>query len=216
MTEGVSWIRLAIWSALTAGISYLAFAGDSGDLDDAFFEWSTFAATAIGAALLIAIALAVSAGRPGLRAFRQSRISVSRATGLGLLAVLATYVASALVITLGGDPGGEQGLLPDGWQPGRTAPFVANAIGIVVFPALSEELFARGVGFGLFRPFGRAAAIVFPAFGWALMHGLPTGIVPLFVLGLGLGYLRERSDSIVPGIVVHGAFNGLALGLAFV
>jgi membrane protease YdiL (CAAX protease family) len=54
-----------------------------------------------------------------------------------------------------------------------------------------------------------------PAFVWAFMHGLPAAIFPLAVLGIGLAYLRERSDSIVPGVFVHGLFNGLALALAY-
>ena len=47
------------------------------------------------------------------------------------------------------------------------------------------------------------------------MHGLPSAIFPLAVFGIGLGYLRERSDSVVPGMFVHGLFNGLALTLAY-
>lgn len=34
--------------------------------------------------------------------------------------------------------------------------------------------------------------------------------VPLFVLGLGLGYLTLRTGSIVPAVVVHGLFNGVS------
>jgi len=34
--------------------------------------------------------------------------------------------------------------------------------------------------------------------------------VPLFVLGLGLGYLTARSGSIVPAIVVHALFNAVS------
>ncbi len=32
--------------------------------------------------------------------------------------------------------------------------------------------------------------------------------IPLFVFALGLGYLTARTGSIVPGVVVHGLFNG--------
>jgi membrane protease YdiL (CAAX protease family) len=35
------------------------------------------------------------------------------------------------------------------------------------------------------------------------------------VFGIGLAYLRERSDSVIPGMIVHGLYNGLALALAF-
>jgi hypothetical protein len=35
--------------------------------------------------------------------------------------------------------------------------------------------------------------------------------VPLFFLGLGLAWLALRTQSIIPCIVVHGLFNGLAV-----
>jgi membrane protease YdiL (CAAX protease family) len=47
------------------------------------------------------------------------------------------------------------------------------------------------------------------------MHGLPAAIFPLFVFGIGLGYLRDRSDSSIPGMVIHGLYNGVAVALAF-
>jgi membrane protease YdiL (CAAX protease family) len=34
--------------------------------------------------------------------------------------------------------------------------------------------------------------------------------VPLFVLGLGLGYLVARTGSILPAVVLHGFFNAVS------
>src|SRR5262249_57689443 len=39
--------------------------------------------------------------------------------------------------------------------------------------------------------------------------------VPLFLLGLVLGYLAYRTQSLVPSLVVHALFNGLACVLLF-
>jgi membrane protease YdiL (CAAX protease family) len=36
----------------------------------------------------------------------------------------------------------------------------------------------------------------------------------LTIFGIGLGWLRSRVDSVYPGMIVHGVFNGLALVLA--
>lgn len=213
-------VRLAIWISFAALIALVNFAayGSSGSTSatkDALFHWSTAVGSAIFAAIWIAISLAISDGKPELRALRLPQISFSLALGWGLLAVLATFIASAIVSVLGGNPAREQGLLTEHWQTGHSAAFAANAVALVVLAPLSEELFIRGLGFGLLRPIGQTVAIVVPALVWALMHGLPSAIFPLTVFGIGLGYLRERSDSIVPGIVVHGLFNALALALAF-
>jgi hypothetical protein len=80
---------------------------------------------------------------------------------------------------------------------------------------ITEELFVRGVGFGLLRPLGSHQAILWSALAWSLMHGLVWGFLPLLAFGVGLGYLRERSNSVIPGMLVHALYNGLALGLAF-
>jgi membrane protease YdiL (CAAX protease family) len=46
---------------------------------------------------------------------------------------------------------------------------------------------------------------------WAMMHAnvWPTPL-PLFVLGLGLGYLAYRTQSLVAPLVLHALFNGVA------
>ena len=46
---------------------------------------------------------------------------------------------------------------------------------------------------------------------FALAHGLIVGIPVFFVIGAGLAYLRYRTDSLYPPILVHMGFNGLQL-----
>jgi membrane protease YdiL (CAAX protease family) len=47
-----------------------------------------------------------------------------------------------------------------------------------------------------------------------MMH-IGTGLdpIPLFVLGLALGYLYQRTHRILPCIVLHALFNGFSLGI---
>lgn len=62
------------------------------------------------------------------------------------------------------------------------------------------------------RPSRPAAGAVYATaafFGLAHSHVWPTP-VPLFVLGLGLGYLTLRTRSVWPGVVAHGLFNAVA------
>jgi membrane protease YdiL (CAAX protease family) len=212
--------RLAIWLAVAALISILNFSAYSSSdrtsaTKNALFHSSTAVGSAAFAAIWIAISLAIASGKPDLRGLRRSRISVPAIIGFGLLAIIATFIATAIVSMLGGNPAREQGLLTEHWQSGHSLAFAANAFAVVVLAPLSEELFVRGLGAGLFRPLGRAVSILVPAVSWALMHGLPAAIFPLAVFGVGLGYLRERSDSVVPGMFVHGLFNAIALAIAF-
>ncbi|MGC9973792.1 MAG: CPBP family intramembrane glutamic endopeptidase [Gaiellaceae bacterium] len=212
--------RLAIWVLFAASISalnFVAYASTSAvnSANESLFRWSFATGNAVFLCVWIAISLAISNRRPEIRALRRPRIAPAAAAGLGFLALAASYVANLFVTSLGGKPAREQGLLNEHWQSGRLAPFVASVIVLTVLTPIAEELFVRGLGFALFQPFGQAAAMTIPALGWALMHGLPAAIFPLFVFGIGLGYLRQRSDSVIPGMIVHGLYNGLAVALAY-
>jgi membrane protease YdiL (CAAX protease family) len=45
-------------------------------------------------------------------------------------------------------------------------------------------------------------------------HGLVQALLILIPFGIGLAYLRDRTRSVVPGMVVHALFNGAALAVA--
>jgi hypothetical protein len=212
--------RLVIWALIVALVSSISFstyfaAGTTSSSGDEIFKWSFAFGNAVFLFIWIAISLAISNGFPELRALRRPRITLLTAIGLGLLAIAGSVLASLFVARLGGDPSREQGLLNGHWQSGRLMPFIASVLVLTLLTPIAEELFIRGIGFGLFRPFGQVAAIAIPALAWALMHGLPAAIFPLFVFGIGLGYLRERSDSVIPGMIVHGLYNGLVVALAY-
>ena len=85
---------------------------------------------------------------------------------------------------------------------------------ILVVAPVMEEVFFRGAVTWLWsRQFGRYLLLVGPAFVFAFAHMNPWMFPGLFILGLLLGHLRLRTDSLIPGIVVHAANNGLALFL---
>jgi hypothetical protein len=132
-----------------------------------------------------------------------------------VLVVIALLVASALVAPFG-NPGREQGLVPSGWDSHRIAQFTAFAIVVTLAGPIVEELMFRGVGYGLLEPFGRTRAIVVVGLAFALIHGLVAGFPVIATFGIGITYLRSRTDSIYPCMVLHASYNalGLALGIA--
>ena len=50
------------------------------------------------------------------------------------------------------------------------------------------------------------------AFG--LAHGLVLGLPVLAIFGVTLAWLRSKTGSVYPGMVVHGIFNAAALATA--
>lgn len=83
-------------------------------------------------------------------------------------------------------------------------------ITLCIMPAVAEELLFRGAFQGLMRPCGSAAAIFAPALLFGLLHlDLAQGLTA-FACGVFLGWLTERSGSILPGMLLHLANNTLA------
>ncbi len=81
---------------------------------------------------------------------------------------------------------------------------------LCVLPAITEELFFRGALQGLLRPCGSAAAIFGPALLFSLLHLDPVQGLTALVCGVFLGWLAERSGSILPGMLLHFVNNSLA------
>ena len=95
------------------------------------------------------------------------------------------------------------------------SPWLLLIGGAVVAPIV-EEIFFRGFVFAGLRPrYGWQRAAVISSLLFALIHLIPTAIIPIFVLGYIFAYLYQRSNSIWPAILMHSATNALALGAAF-
>ena len=79
----------------------------------------------------------------------------------------------------------------------------------VVFAPLCEEVLFRGLLFPAFKKrIGTGLAMVVTAFLFALVHWhLPT-FPALFVLGLALAYVYERTGTLAAPITFHAIFNG--------
>ena len=68
---------------------------------------------------------------------------------------------------------------------------------------LCEELLFRGLGFAAISRY----AVPITATAFAIAHGLPELLPPVFVAGLVLGELRRRTGSLWPGVCAHAAVN---------
>lgn len=113
-------------------------------------------------------------------------------------------LAGALINRLTGSPATSE-MLPSG-RPELLMQFLA----LCVMPAIAEELLFRGAFQGLMRPCGSAAAIFAPALLFGVLHlDLAQGLTA-FACGVFLGWLAERSGSILPGMLLHLVNNALA------
>lgn len=214
--------RLLAWLGFVLGLTALnylgRFAGDGETPDDVAYQWESSIAVVVQFGLMLGALLLITIGLPKRRLFglRRPR-SWPRALGLVVAALVLIYLGSLAytgILSLLGDydPTEEQGLVPDGWDSSRVAPFVAFFLAVTLLAPVVEELTYRGLGFAAVRDaFGAVAAVVVTAIAFGLAHGLIVALPVLTIFGLILGVLRLKTESLYPPILLHGFFNGIAL-----
>lgn len=90
--------------------------------------------------------------------------------------------------------------------------FLSNVFLIAVAAPFIEETLFRGLLFGSLRTyFGCWSAIIISAAIFSALHFELVGFFPRFILGIGLGYLYVKYDSIYPSIGLHALNNLLAV-----
>ena len=207
--------RLVGWAILVAVlalVSYSAnFAAEGDPPDDVLYRWSTAVGGIVQYGIILVAVLAIARGiSPGTLGLRRPD-SWRRAAGWTFLALASIWVIGA-VLNLFLEAGEEQGLVPDAWESDRAAAFAANFVVVALVAPFVEELTYRGLGFAAVQDaFGVAAALVVTAVAFGLAHGLIVALPVLTIFGLILGWLRLRTKSLYPSIILHALFNGVAL-----
>jgi membrane protease YdiL (CAAX protease family) len=168
-------------------------------------------------AIMLGILLLIGIHLPKRELFALRRPpSWGRALGLALACLVSIYVvafAYSAVLSVFGDFDAteEQGLVPKEWDPSRAAPFIAFFLSVTILAPIVEELTYRGMGVSLFLPYGTTLAIVGTGVLFGVTHGLLIGLPVLAFFGIVVAWLRVRTDSVYPGMLMHGTFNGIAL-----
>jgi uncharacterized protein len=207
--------RLVAWLTFVGFLALVNWAGriaGGQPPKDAAYRWDLAIGSVIQFAFMLLVIALIARGDWGLLALRRPK-SWTGALGTAILVLVAVNIVSVAL-----EPflhaGREQGLTPTRWEPSHAPQFALFAFAVVVLAPITEELAFRGLGYGLLRPFGLVLAIVGSAVLWALAHGLLDALPVITMLGIGLAWLRYRQNSTIPGMILHGAFNGIALGAA--
>ena len=215
--------RLAGWTGLVALISAINYAGrflgsgnaTSNAKNNDVYSYATFAGGLVVYVFWLGLVLWIAFGRFDLFALRRPR-SLRLAAGYSVAAVVAVYVVEAVVsvIPLPESPGKEQGLTPTHWEPSHAGAFAANLALFALVAPFVEELTFRGLGQSLLSFLGRWPSILVVGLAFGLAHGLVEALLVLVPFGIALAWLRDRTASVYPGMIVHGLFNGIALAIA--
>jgi membrane protease YdiL (CAAX protease family) len=211
VTRFVDQRRLAGWLILVSALVLLGYgsraAGGKPDKDVAY-QYSTAIGGLVQYAIILGVVLAITKPKWALLALRRPRWPDW--LWASVVALGAIYTASVIVSTYS-DPGREQGLTPTSWDASRAAPFIANFVLFTVVAPAVEELTFRGLGYSVLAPFGAVVACLGVGIGFGLAHGLVEGLPVLVVFGTALAFVRHRTNSVYPGMVLHALFNAVAL-----
>jgi membrane protease YdiL (CAAX protease family) len=203
--------RLAAWLVLVGLLIAVAYASPKPP-PDALYKWSTGVGALIQDAILLLLVMVIAGFDRQLVAWRAPR---SWPSALKLLAALlvATYVLEIAYNALV-HPGNEQRLVPNHWEPSHAAVYIVNGLVICLWVPFVEETIYRGLGYSLLAPFGQVPAILTVGILFGLSHGLILDLPVIATFGCALAYVRAKTDSAVPGMLLHGTFNLIALVLA--
>jgi membrane protease YdiL (CAAX protease family) len=210
--------RLVAWTTLVLVMAALNFASrfvsQPKQRVPEFFQWSFGIGGLVQYAVLLGIVAWIAAGLPRRSTFAL-RPPASAWLAVRIAAAgVAIVAAIEYVVALFASPGKAQGILPSHWVHGHVGAFVLSVATVAVVAPVVEELMFRGLGFRLLVEHGRWAAIVGIGIAFGLAHGVVTGLPILVAFGSALAYLRDRTQSVYPGMVVHALFNGAAVALA--
>jgi membrane protease YdiL (CAAX protease family) len=168
----------------------------------------------MAAPLLILAAMLPRDGRPQGGWLQWHGRPVATAAGQALVAVLMVLPLVALsgwlVERIWGDPGGSNPLLDLVLTSPDPRALLCFAVTAIVLAPLFEEMLFRGVLLPVAaRHLGGPAAVLVSAAIFAAAHLSLGELVPLFVLALGLGWLRWSSGRLLPCVLMHAFWNGL-------
>ena len=93
--------------------------------------------------------------------------------------------------------------------------FLLVLISTTAFPALLEELLMRGAVLGVLRKFGDSFAIVASSLLFAFMHASLIQFPFAFLVGLILGFVTVKTNSIWPAVIIHAMNNFVSVVFSF-
>jgi membrane protease YdiL (CAAX protease family) len=212
--------RLIAWLVFVGLLTLVSYAGrliETETPDDLAYRYSSSIAALVQYGFMLGILLLIARGLPWRQVFALRRPdSWPRSLGLAVLALLAIYLAAlvydrVLSAFSDWDPTEEQGLVPDEWDSSRAGAFVAFFLVVTFVAPAVEELTYRGLGVSLLAPYGSGLAVLLTGVLFGAAHGLLIALPVLTVFGIIVAWLRVRTESIYPPMLLHATFNGTAL-----
>jgi membrane protease YdiL (CAAX protease family) len=212
--------KLVAFLALVGTVSTLNYIGTyathttKSETENALYHYSTAVFAVVVYALMLLVVFWIADWRRQFLALRSPRKWLP-ALGLAAIVLVVTFGFSVILEPLL-HGAREQGAVPKHWLPAHAGAYAANWVVVAGVAPFVEETTYRGLGFTLLDArLQRWFAIIGVGVLFAVSHGLLQALPELAIFGAALAWLRSRVDSVYPGMLVHSAFNSLALASVF-
>lgn len=129
--------------------------------------------------------------------------------GFGMLCCVGADYVVAILMTISETLGFEL-TQAETAQPDSVFACVISVVSTAVVPAVCEEFAMRCCSLGLLKKYGKALGVIGVSLVFGLLHGNLIQFVFATLVGLILGFVTIKTDSIVPAILIHGFNNGMS------
>lgn len=129
--------------------------------------------------------------------------------GFGMLCCIgADYVVSILSVL--SESVGYSLEQPEMLEPDSLFACVLGFLSTAVIPPVCEEFAMRCCGVGILRKYGKGFAVTAIAMIFGLVHGNIVQFIFASLIGIILGFVTVKTDSILPAIFIHACNNGMS------
>ena len=130
--------------------------------------------------------------------------------GFGMLCCIgADYVVGILIVIF--DSFGHSLSQPETAQPTSLISCIASVVGTAVVPAICEEFSLRCCSLGLVKKYGKGFGVFCVSFVFGLLHGNLIQLVFATLVGIIMGFVTVKTNSVIPAVLIHGFNNGMAV-----
>ena len=96
-------------------------------------------------------------------------------------------------------------------EPNSVFSCVMITVSTAIIPAICEEFAMRCCSLQLLRKYGSGFAVFAVSVVFGLLHGNVVQFLFAFIVGLVLGYITVKTNSIVPAVCIHALSNGISV-----
>jgi membrane protease YdiL (CAAX protease family) len=207
--------RLAAWAIFIAVVGSLNLAArlhEGRPKNDVLYQYGTAASGLVLYAIVLGVVLLIARGLDQREVFAlRAPPSLKRAAGYIAGGFVAIIVVNA-VLNPFLNAGKEQGIVTKHWEPSHAGAFAANFAVVVLVAPVVEELTFRGFGASALSDYVPAWAVVLlVGLAFGAWHGLIIAFPALASLGAIFAYVRVKTRSVYPTMLMHAIFNAAAL-----